>query len=115
MKAILIALGAGIGAPARYLIDQEVKKLHNSLIPIETLLINTAGSFLLGLVINSHGNWALILGTGFAGAFTTWSTFAIEEHRLMKDGHRSRALLYLALTLSFGIAAAALGVKLTLN
>ena len=112
MRALLIALGAGIGAPVRYLIDREVKKIHRSLIPFETLGINTAGSFVLGLMINSDSHWQLIIGTGFAGAFTTWSTFAIEEHRLMKDRHHTKALAYLALTLVLGISAAALGVYL---
>ena len=55
MRALLIALGAGIGAPARYLIDKEVKKIHRSLIPLETLAINTVGSFVLGLTIRSNG------------------------------------------------------------
>ncbi|MEI6216875.1 MAG: fluoride efflux transporter CrcB [Actinomycetes bacterium] len=109
MRGLLIALGAGVGAPARYLIDKFVKELHSSYLPLETLLINTLGSFLLGLVINSHGNIVLILGTGFAGAFTTWSTFAVETHGLLHTNRKSAAISYLALTLVFGIAAAALG------
>ncbi len=112
MRALLVALGAGIGAPLRYVIDQEVKKVHRSLIPLETLFINTVGSFVLGLMINSHGNWPLIIGTGFAGAFTTWSTFAIETHHLLQHKHRNKAAMYLALTLVLGVSAAALGVKL---
>jgi len=113
MRAIWIALGAGIGAPLRFVIDQEVKKLHRSLIPLETLIINTTGSFILGLMLNSHGRWPLLIGTGFAGAFTTWSTFAIEEHHLLKHKHQSKALLYLLLTLVLGISAAGLGVWAT--
>ncbi len=113
MRAIWIALGAGIGAPLRFVIDQEVKKLHRSLIPLETLIINTAGSFILGLMLNSHGRWPLLMGTGFAGAFTTWSTFAIEEHHLLKHKQEKQALLYLVLTLVSGISAAGLGVWVT--
>ena len=113
VRAILIALGAGIGAPLRYTIDQRVKKIHKSLIPIETLGINTIGSFVLGLMINNHGNWQLIIGTGFAGAFTTWSAFAIETHHLIMHHHHKKAAMYLALTLVLGIGAAALGVFLT--
>ena len=110
MRALWIALGAGIGAPLRFIIDQEVKKLHRSLIPIETLLINTLGSFVLGLMLNSHGRWPLLVGTGCAGAFTTWSTFAVEEHHLLKHKHEKKALLYLLLTLLLGISAAGFGV-----
>ena len=113
VRAILVALGAGVGAPLRYLIDQRVKQIHKSLIPVETLLINTVGSFILGLMINNHGNWQLIIGTGFAGAFTTWSTFAIETHHLIMHHHQKKAMMYLVLTLLLGIGAAALGVFLT--
>jgi len=113
MRALLIALGAGVGAPLRFIIDKEVKKHHRSLIPIETLLINTVGSFILGLTVRSDGNTVLILGTGFAGAFTTWSTFAVETHHMFDHKHHLKAWLYLALTLVLGIFAAWLGVKLT--
>ena len=106
---LLIALGAGVGAPARYLVDQKVKKLHRSLIPIETLGINTVGSFILGLTVHYNHNIGFVIGTGFAGAFTTWSTFAVEAHHLIKKNHRGKAYLYLALTLVLGIGAAAIG------
>ena len=113
MRALLIALGAGVGAPLRYVLDQKVKKHHRSLIPFETLLINTVGSFVLGLTVLSNQNTILIVGTGFAGAFTTWSTFAVETHHLFDHQHRAKAWLYLALTLLFGVSAAWLGVTLT--
>lgn len=106
---ILIALGAGVGAPSRYLIDKSVKKFHRSLIPIETLGINTIGSFILGLTAHRSHTVGYIFGTGFAGAFTTWSTFAVEAHHLIKKRHRTQAYLYLAATLILGIGAAAIG------
>jgi fluoride exporter len=106
---LLIALGAGVGAPARYVVDKQVKKLHRSLIPIETLGINTVGSLILGLTAHYNHNMGYLLGTGFAGAFTTWSTFAVEEHHLLKKNHRNKAYLYLALTLVLGVSAAAIG------
>ena len=106
---ILIALGAGVGAPARYLVDRQVKKIHRSLIPIETLGINTVGSLVLGMTVHSTHDIKYLLGTGFAGAFTTWSTFAVETHHLMKKNHKGKAYLYLLLTLVLGIGAAAIG------
>lgn len=106
---LLIALGAGVGAPARYLIDRIVKRTHRSLIPIETLGINTVGSFILGLTAHQTHTIFYIFGTGFSGAFTTWSTFAVEAHHLIKKQHRKQAYLYLAATLVLGIGAAAIG------
>ncbi len=111
MRALFVALGAGVGAPSRYLLDKYIKRIHRSLLPIETLAINTIGSFVLGLMINSHGNSLLVIGTGFAGAFTTWSTFAVETHHLIEDGHHRKAAIYLSLTVVLGVAAAAVGVR----
>jgi CrcB protein len=51
----------------------------------------------------------LIFGTGFAGAFTTWSTFALEAHNLFEKKNNRHAWIYLAITLILGVAAAALG------
>jgi CrcB protein len=106
---LLISLGAGVGAPARYLVDRAVKKAHRSLIPLETLGINITGSFILGLTVHQDRTIAYLLGTGFAGAFTTWSTFAVETHHLIKEKHRMKAYSYLAATLVLGIGAAAIG------
>jgi CrcB protein len=110
MKALYVAFGAGFGAAARYVIDVAVKKLHTHWIPFETLGINIAGSFMLGLVLNSQGNALLVLGTGFAGAFTTWSTLAVEAHALVKTKNHAKAFAYLVLTFILGIGAAGLGI-----
>ena len=112
MKALLVACGAGFGASSRYVVDYFVKRLHRSWIPFETLGINISGSFLLGLVINNHGNLGLIIGTGFAGAFTTWSTLAVEAHSLVQIKSHAKAFAYLLLTFILGIAAAGLGIAL---
>lgn len=109
---LLISLGAGLGAPTRYLMDKAIKKTHRSLIPFETLVINTIGSFVLGYTVHRSHAMGYLLGIGFAGAFTTWSTFAVEEHHLIKKNHKGKAYLYLALTLVLGITAAAFGHRL---
>jgi CrcB protein len=109
--ALVVSLGAAIGAPLRYYIDQILKRRHHHWLPLETLLINVLGSFILGLVINAKGHTPLLLGTGFAGAFTTWSTLAVEYHAISQKNHR-RAMHYLTLTLILGIGAAALGIYL---
>ena len=109
VRVILIALGAGVGAPMRYLIDKHMKKLHGSLVPLETLLINILGSFVLGVTVHRSATVGFLLGTGFAGAFTTWSAFALETHDLFKDKKRVISWIYLALTLVLGVSAAAVG------
>ena len=108
MRALWVMLGAGVGAPARYLVDQGIRRLHGSSWPLGTLVINVLGSFILGLVVTGGGNALLILGTGFAGAFTTWSTFAMETHTLFVLKKHGVAWLNLLATLLLGIAAAAI-------
>ena len=107
MRALLISLGAGVGAPLRYLIDKNLRKSRINLLPIETLLINILGSFILGVTVHRSAN--ILFGTGFAGAFTTWSAFALETHGLFKSSKHLTAWSYLLLTLVLGVSAAALG------
>ena len=78
MKALLVALGAGLGAPARYLLDQMIPKAKG--IPWATLLVNTLGSFILGWIILRGTSWSLLLGTGFAGALDRKSTRLNSSH-----------------------------------
>jgi len=108
-RELLISIGAGIGAPARYLVDKHLKKLHSVNLPLETLLINVAGSFVLGFTVHRSADISYLIGTGFAGAFTTWSTFMVEIHDLFTTRKALRGALYLVLTLILGVAAAALG------
>lgn len=109
MRALLIAIGAGIGAPLRYLIDQGVKRSRKYHLPIETLFINVLGSFVLGITLHRDAKLGYLFGTGFAGAFTTWSAFALEGHDLFKARRHWVAWSYLGLTLTLGVLAAAAG------
>ena len=112
MRALLISLGAGVGAPLSYLIDKNLRKERTNLLPVETLLINTLGSLVLGFAVHRSANVGYLIGTGFAGAFTTWSAFALEMHDLLKSKKHAVAWLYLALTLVLGVGAAAIGNSL---
>ncbi len=109
MKGLLVALGAGVGAPARYLVDRFVQKIHGSDWPLGTLAVNILGAFVLGLTVGSAASTVLLVGTGFAGTFTTWSTFAMESISLMEDRRHHVAWLSIVLTVLLGIPAAALG------
>ena len=112
MIALWVALGAAIGAPARYLTDRALQRRIPTQLPVGTLVVNLLACFVLGLVTSaaalSPGAVALV-GTGFCGALSTWSTFAYEVAEL-----RARALAvgYLVLTLVAGLALAALGYAL---
>ena len=109
MKVLLISLGAAIGAPLRYLIDQRIKSARKFLLPLETLIINVVGSFVLGVTVHRSANVGFLFGTGFAGAFTTWSAFALESHDLFKEKRHWVGWSYLGLTLILGVLAAAAG------
>ena len=92
MTLLLVALGAALGAPLRYLTDLFVQSRHDSVFPWGTLTVNAVGSLLLGatagaLVGNPGNSWVLpLLGTGFCGALTTFSTFSLETVRLAQEG-----------------------------
>jgi fluoride exporter len=108
-----VALGAAVGAPARYLTDRWVQSRHDSVFPWGTLTVNVVGSFVLGMLAGAGDVVAPAvaagLGTGLCGALTTYSTFSYETLRLLE----TRALLYatanVLLALTAGLGAAALG------
>jgi CrcB protein len=103
VTVLLVAAGAAVGAPVRYLVDR--------FLPWGTLLVNVVGSFLLGVLTAVPADPALaaLLGTGFCGALTTYSTFSYETLRLARDGRRRTAFLYVLASVGIGLAAAFLG------
>jgi CrcB protein len=113
VTALLVALGAAVGAPARYLTDRAVQSRHDSLFPWGTLAVNLVASLLLGIVtgLGAHldPHLAVVVGTGFCGALSTYSTFSYETMRLHADGARFYAVTNVAVSLVAGIGAAALG------
>ncbi|MEU5673886.1 fluoride efflux transporter CrcB [Micromonospora sp. NPDC047753] len=114
MTVLLIALGAAVGAPLRYLTDRAVQSRHGSAFPWGTLLVNVAGSLLLGVLVGWPVGPAVsaLLGTGFCGALTTYSTFSYETLRLTTDGHRLLALANVLGSVAAGLAAATTGYAL---
>jgi len=107
---VLVVLGAAVGAPARYLADLGVQRLHSTRLPWGTWSVNVAGSLVLGVVVAGPGTWlSTLVGTGFCGALTTFSTFGYETVRLTEEGETATALSNVVLSLAVGLAAAALG------
>jgi CrcB protein len=87
LAVTLVALGAAIGAPLRYLADRFVQARHDTLFPWGTFTVNVAGSALLGFLAALPADPAVMIGvgTGFCGALTTYSTFSYETLRLAQD------------------------------
>ncbi|MFF4874564.1 fluoride efflux transporter CrcB [Micromonospora sp. NPDC000668] len=114
MTVLLIALGAAVGAPLRYLTDRAVQSRHRSTFPWGTFTVNVAGSLLLGAVLGLPAGPAVtaLVGTGFCGALTTYSTFGYETVRLARTGHRWQALANALGSVAAGLAAATAGVAL---
>lgn len=110
MTVLLVLLGGAVGAPARYLTDVTVQRLHSTSFPWGTWTVNVAGSFVLGLVVSVGPDWLVTLaGTGLCGALTTFSTFGYETVRLHEEGQPAVAVANVLATLAVGLAAAALG------
>ena len=115
MTVLLVALGAAIGAPARYLADRAVQARHDSLFPWGTFAVNVVGSLLLGLVASAAAAGGVGpgvvagVGTGFCGALTTYSTFSYETLRLTEERAQAEALLNVVASVVAGLVAAALG------
>jgi CrcB protein len=111
----LVLLGGALGAPLRYLTDLVIQSRHDSVLPWGTLTVNVVGSLVLGLVAGAVAGggapeWLLTLvGTGFCGALTTFSTFGFETVRLVEDGSWTEALLNVSLSLTVGFLACAGG------
>lgn len=101
MNALLVALGAGVGAPARYLVARRWPGRRG------TLTVNILGSALFGIVAGGGGRASFVLvGVGFCGAFTTFSAFAVEA---VVPGPRA-GVGYVVLSVAASLAAAALGL-----
>jgi len=108
--ALLVAVGGGFGASARYAVGNAVRT--GARVPVSTLLVNAVGSFALGLVAfgASEAVFALV-GTGACGAFTTFSSFSYETVEAFRDD-RAAAVANAALNLSLSLAAVALAAYL---
>ncbi|GAA0971412.1 fluoride efflux transporter CrcB [Acrocarpospora macrocephala] len=114
MTALLVALGAAIGAPLRYLTDRFIQSHHDSVFPWGTLTVNVTGSFILGLLLGLPATTQVtaLLGPGFCGALTTYSTFSYETIRLAQEGFRFYATANITASLIAALGSATLGLML---
>ncbi|KIL41175.1 hypothetical protein SD70_09120 [Gordoniibacillus kamchatkensis] len=109
---LLVAAGGFAGAIVRYRLSQAIAKRFPSPLPYGTLTINATGSLLLGIIAGGHApQWlALLLGTGFMGAYTTFSTFKLESVRLGRQRTWGYFALYMVSSYGLGLIAAAFGL-----
>jgi CrcB protein len=107
MTGLLVALGAAVGAPLRYLLGTWLDRRgwHWG-----TLIVNLVGSFVLGLLVGDavHGGPLALFGTGFCGGLTTYSAFAVQSVESGRSS-RVRAAAYVVVTVAGCLAMAALG------
>ncbi|MGH2868073.1 MAG: fluoride efflux transporter CrcB [Solirubrobacteraceae bacterium] len=106
-----VALLGGVGAVVRFVLDTVISARADGDLPLGTLTVNLSGAFVLGLLtgLNLVGNTLLLAGTATIGAYTTFSTWMLETHRLAEDRAHRIAVLNIVLSLAAGIGAAALG------
>lgn len=119
MTVLLVFVGGALGAPTRYLTDRYLTPiLARDRFPLGTLVVNVVGCLILGIVgasVTQHGLSAdavALLGTGFCGGLTTFSTFSVEVVDLAAARRLVAAASYVALSLALGLAAAELGTRL---
>ena len=103
-------LGAAIGAPARFAIDQYIRRFTSK--PYGIFLVNVIGSFVIGLTFTKTESTYDLLAVGFAGAFTTWSTFMLDIYLGFELKRYKEITINLVMSLGFGLAAAYLGLHL---
>ncbi|MFD9358961.1 fluoride efflux transporter CrcB [Streptomyces sp. NPDC060031] len=115
MNWLLVALGAAVGAPLRYLTDRAVQARHDSAFPWGTFVVNAAACLVLGVLSGAALSGAgssrlnLLLGTGLCGALSTYSTFSYETLRLAERGWRFLAVANVAASVLVGLGAVHLG------
>jgi len=109
-----IGLVGGAGAIARFLLDGAVTTRFGRDFPLGTLVVNLSGAFALGVLVGAalSEDTHRLLGTGLVGAFTTFSTWALESHRLGEDGRLRLGALNFVVSLLAGVVLAWLGREL---
>lgn len=108
--AAVMAIG-GLGSVARFMVDRAVARRAARSFPFGTLTVNITGAVLLGFVTGlalSH-QAALLVGTAFVGAYTTFSTWMLETQRLSEERQVWPAVANIAVSVILGVAAAAAG------
>lgn len=111
---LCVGLLGGLGACARFALDGAVARRLGGAFPFGTLAVNISGALLLGLLVGLalSGDSYRLAGVGLLGAFTTFSTWAFESHRLAEDGEARLGALNFAVSIVLGVASVWLGRRI---
>ncbi|HEV8718745.1 MAG TPA: fluoride efflux transporter CrcB [Candidatus Binatia bacterium] len=119
MEYLVISLGGALGCNTRYLVSNWAAQRFGTTFPYGTFIINVSGSFFLGLFMAYlrdrgfiHPHYRLFFATGFAGGYTTFSTFMYESLRLVQDGSVLFGLLNMLGSMMVGLLGALVGFVL---
>ena len=119
IQILVIMLGGGLGAVARFIVSTTVNEKLSSNFPYGTLVVNVMGSFIMGFLamwlvekLGLNPLLRLAIFVGFLGAFTTFSTFSMETLNLFNEGLAFQALLNMLINVMLSILAVWLGVVL---
>jgi CrcB protein len=116
MNGFVIAIGigllGGLGSVARFAIHRGVTRADPRDFPLGTFIVNVLGAFAIGVLFGARGghDLTLLLGLGFLGGFTTFSTWMFESDRLAIDGSASGLGMNVAISTAAGFAAVTIGV-----
>lgn len=119
MTVLLVALAGGLGAATRFLVDSWVARRLRATLPTGTVVVNVTGSLALGMLTGwalrhgGGGEVSSVVGTGFLGGYTTFSTASVEAVRLARGGRVGAAMYHALLMIVLSLAAATLGLVLT--
>jgi fluoride exporter len=117
-KILIVALGGSLGSIARYIGAKTIDSHFNANFPAGTFSVNIIGSFAIGIIYaivarkTGSDNWALFLGTGFCGGFTTFSAFAFENISLINQRMAMTSILYIVSSVALGLLAVVGGMAL---
>lgn len=112
MTAVWVALGAVVGAVLRFAADRAAVRWRGAGTVVGILAVNVVGSLVLGAVLGARDlspAVVALVGTGFCGTLTTFSTFGFDVVRLVEERHAVRACAYATGSVLLGVAAAAIG------
>lgn len=114
MDLVFVGIGGALGSLTRYQLGKIISQKSKNTFPLGTFIINITGAILLGILssMDADKNIYLLLGDGFLGAYTTFSTFMYEGFNLFKGNKKANAAAYILGSLILGIIGYVIGFEL---